>query len=113
MNCQWKENDTPPCGAEAPHELKDKNGKVWTHLCDAHRAAYDAAIGKLDAKAILGVWVRASGGSKALAESMSPGIQKGVQAILKLRDGLAKPHKKRQPGESVQDYIRRVVRAGS
>lgn len=113
MNCQWKEKDSPPCGAKAGHELRDKNGKIWANLCDQHNNAYSDAIKSADAKRVLAVWVRASGGSKVLADSMRPDIQKGVAAIIKLHGAFKKPHAARAKGESTCDYIRRVVTGGS
>ena len=57
--CTWK-----GCGLESKHSLVARDGEEWAHLCEEHKARFDAAPLK-GGKEILAVWVLAQGGASA------------------------------------------------
>ncbi len=89
--CTWKD-----CAATAAHDINDDHGKSWAHLCDAHKADFDAALAKVSTedpkvatKAVLRTWVLAQGGAKKAAERMRPAVEAGAR----LFDALRRPRR--------------------
>lgn len=73
MECTWRD-----CTEEAKETLKDKNGKPWAHLCEAHFKEHDSSMeaaikdpSKDNLKKMLGRYVRAQGGAEAAAKRMT------------------------------------------
>lgn len=59
------------CSLEAVHELKSRDdGEIWARLCEDHNKQIDDAIKAGDPKRVVGLWVKAQGGSKKASERM-------------------------------------------
>lgn len=63
--CTWVD-----CGRAAAFPQIAKDGEQWANLCAEHNEEIEAAIGALDARKVLGCWVKAMGGSKKATERM-------------------------------------------
>lgn len=58
------------CSTEAVHELKSRDGEIWARLCEDHNKQIADAIKANDYKRVVGLWVKAQGGSKKASERM-------------------------------------------
>jgi hypothetical protein len=74
VKCTWVN-----CINEAIHSQKDRNGNEWANLCEGHDSELEDAISSGMPKRILNCWVKASGGSKKMAEEMSHNIVKTLE----------------------------------
>lgn len=63
-NCTWE-----GCTQAAKHPCIARDGKKWADLCDDHKARFDEAPSRGSA-VLLGVWVKAQGGSKVATARM-------------------------------------------
>lgn len=68
MSCTWQD-----CEEQGKHVHKDKQGRVWSTLCDKHHEMIEELVYLKDPKQILARWVKASGGPKKLAHKMTYG----------------------------------------
>jgi hypothetical protein len=65
MKCTWKD-----CNNEAKHSQISKDNREWANLCYEHNTKFLKDIKEGNVKAILSDWVKANGGSEALAKKM-------------------------------------------
>lgn len=69
MKCTWRDCEQP-----ARHEWRDEDGEVWASLCDQHNGHLELAeksfLAGGEPGAFLAVYVRAQGGSEAVAQRM-------------------------------------------
>lgn len=65
VKCTWVD-----CQNEAAHPQIAKDGEQWANLCDEHNSRIDEGFKSLDAKTLLGNWVKAGGGAKKMADRM-------------------------------------------
>lgn len=63
----WARESGAAPGYSNTQPQRDAQGAVWAQLCQAHRDKLEAAIAAGDVKKMLGYWVAASGGAKAMA----------------------------------------------
>lgn len=67
VKCTWATATDGGCSRRATQPQRDAQGAVWAQLCQVHHDKLEAAIAAGDAKKMLGYWVAASGGAKAMA----------------------------------------------
>jgi hypothetical protein len=70
--CTWEGCASP---AVTPQIASD--GEEWANLCAEHAQKFDAEL--LDAKKVLGDWVKAQGGAKEVVKRMKPAIDTSVR----------------------------------
>lgn len=65
MMCKWE-----GCVNGATKDQLDRDGIIWTRLCDEHDKKLDEAIKSLNPKRLVFAWIKAQGGAKAAAARM-------------------------------------------
>jgi hypothetical protein len=80
--CTWK-----GCVKEAIHPHLDKNGAVWSELCEQHHLELEDTtldLDKFDARRHIRSWILAHGGAELLSKKLAPAVVEGVKRMLQL-----------------------------
>jgi hypothetical protein len=90
LPCTWLSNGKP-CPAQPTHPYHDKSGRVWANLCGIHSLTLDTALASPNPKLLLSAWVKASGGPKALSDSMKPSRDAAVKILSTFSEATKEP----------------------